>query len=1019
MNLHKNSVLILHLSDIHFNRDSTFPNEKIKRMVDLIDPDVYYLEILIFVTGDVAFGGTKDEYEQFKNMATELEEACKPFAKQVTILIVPGNHDISLSEDRKFDTVNERIADIGRESAYYEDCESMIPFFELVKEYGLFLESQASCAVHRNYGDELKGLDICLFNTAPFSLLEKADKELHYLPPDALKLLSDKDENNIKMVLMHHSTDWFVDENANQLNGLLDEYVDLVFVGHEHDGHKEIRERKGKSTILMRAGETHPDVFFSSEIRLVEIDLKSLECIESRQRWDKDSKQFLEQEVNDFAMEIKRPHWMKPLSDFTDSFNPKIPGIGLSLEQVYVFPSLRVDIGTKEQDVDTHSVENEKDFWNLLQNKRVISIAGASNYGKTSLLTHLYLSSLDRGYLPLFLTKERKRKSLRFLINSLIREQYGDSDRSVNQYRQYPKEKEIIFIDDFDLLNKKEDDAVLINSLLEDFGTVVFSVNHMINEGVAETIKANLGMDYTMTSLRIKDFYIDKRRQLIELICSLKGKTADETDEIRNIMEMAVSRHRGLYDLSPDFIIMSVQYYLSHGVVERQEEVSYNHIFESSITKQLETAIGRDYGNDIHHAVSECLVLLGEIAAFMHSRRNEFISFEEASKLIHSYNQTHMLYSDPGKVIKAVIDAEIMEYEENPANERTEITFSKDTYLAYFVAKWLDLEQRKKRDISHYIDDIVRGLCFKINENILLFLAYLRSEIQFPIDFCNAAYEAIGSTEVFSFDRGTIRFLSRWQPKSDIRMALPSEKKSMEKKMAAVEESTAEDILLSHKGPYEYTDEDCLSQINRIDRAIKCLRLVGKSLVSLNEVLEVPAKELIVETLFEVPNRILYEMFHELDSDFDHIVEDIHRFFCENDPDFNASIDDIKGQIYLISLAICLFLYDQIAYDGSTRGTINSFLEFKKSDTNTRIQTLCMISCARNLNEFIDYAINAMDLAKRNKNMVEIVCIRIIVNHYLMQHSGIPNSVLQRCSEKIFTEKDRKKLLINNRAAKS
>lgn len=1019
MNAKDHSVLVIHISDIHFTKDSTFPKEKLKRIVDLIDDDANYLEIFLFVTGDIANEAAEEEYAQFLKMASELTELLEPFADQVSVLLVPGNHDIPLSKSRTNKDIAEIVSRLGIGAAYEEDCKAMSAFFGLANAFDLFLDSKGSYSVRRNYENASYHLNICLINTAPFSLREDPDKQLHYLPPDALELLGEKDERDVELVLMHHSTDWFKDECANQTNDLLGEYADLVFVGHEHDGYREVRDYKGKRIVLMRAGETHPDLFYTSEICLVEIDLETLECIEERYQWDNDAKLFSLHNEDSFRIEPKRPRWMRPLPDFVEALDPRIPGLDLRLSEIYVFPSFRIDIGSTEQGTNIRSIECESDFWKTLDSKKVISIAGGNSYGKTSALCHLYLSSLEQGYMPLFLTNDRRVRSLKQLVKTLVREQYGDNDRTVDKYKQYPKEKKILFIDDFDLIDKKEEDSVVINTLLESFDAVVFTADHMITEGITETIKANLGADYAMASLRMKDFYADKRSDLIESICSSKGATPSLTDEIRNTIEVSVSRHRGLYDLSPDFIIRSVQYYISNGTTERQEEVPYSIIFEASLTKQLEAHIGKDYGTDKPHAVSECIVSLSEIASFMHAERSEYISFDRACEQIKSYSDEHLLRTGPGKIIQVITDADIMRYEIDAKSGKTSLTFSRDTYLAYFVAKWLDQQQKRDIDISNHVDRIVTGLCFRINENILLFLAYLRSQTRFPLDFCNAAYEAIGGKEALSFDEGTVRFLARRQPQTDIPMALPSERKSVEKKIAALEESAAIDIALSYRGVYDYTDEDCLNQINRIDRAVKCLRLVGKSLVSLNEILDASQKELIIETLLEVPNRVLYQMFHDLDENFDKTTEDLYHVLCENDPSFQGTLADIKSQVYFICIVICLSLYDEIAFDSSTLSTVNLFLDLGKGDTNARIQNLCMVSCAYQAEDFIDYAIRAMENAQHSNNNIEMWCIRILVNHYLLQHSEISQALMQKCSQKIFGEKDYRKRLIDKRSRRS
>lgn len=1016
--MHDAGILIVHLSDIHFSRDLVFPEEKIERLLDLIDKEAHYLEIFFLVSGDIANSGGREEYERFKEMIEILDKHCKGLTEKITYLVVPGNHDIAIPKEKTFEKVQQRIEMVGTDAVYWEYCEEMAPFFDMAKTLGLFTDSRAACSVRREYGASLPSLDICLLNTTPFSLRSYADKELHFLPAEAFSLLRKKSEKEIKIVLMHHSPDWFSSENANQLNSLLDSYCDLVFLGHEHDGYSETRARKGKSLTLMRGGEMHPDIFYASEVCLVEMNLRTLQGVEARYRWDKDSRLFVGVDRCPVDIKIKSPSRQMPVNDFVEQLNAKIPGLNLRLEDIFVFPSFRLEIDAGGKGSGDRVIESEESFWDLVKAKGVIGILGGGSSGKTSMLSHLYFSAFDYGYAPLLLANDRKVRSLSHLVNTLVREQYGDGDRFVSQYRQRPKNEKILLVDDFDLLDKKDEDADLLNSLLADFGTVIFTADHMIDEGVVETIRANLGSDSKVASLRIKEFFKDKRGELVDRVCDLKGASIEQRDEIRNIIDRSVSRHRGLYDLSPDFILRSIQYYLGNGVAERQDEVPYNMIFEATLTKQLEGAIQKDYGNDLAHAVSECFVLMGELAARMHAKKCEAMDVEEAFSCVCDYSESHMLNVDPEKFVHAVTNAGIMKLDGAKETRTMSLTFATDTYLAYFIARWLDLEIKRGNNISKYIDEILVGVCFRINENILLFLAYLRTQTRFPLEFCEAAYEAIGMSGSLSFDNGNIRFLARWKPEQKLRMVHPEERADVEKSIAVVEEDAAKDLALTHKGPYDYSEDDCQTLVNRIDRAVKCLRLVGKSLVSLNEVLEAPEKELIVEALLDIPNRILYEMFRALDDEFDATADDLHKLIHEDNPESHASIDDVKNQMRFICLLICLGLYDQIAFDCSTKGTINLFLHFAKDDTNSRIQNFCMASCALGPAEFVDYAIGVMENAERSKNHIEIAAIRVLVNYYLNQHTDIPTALLQRCSRKIFGEKDYKKRLVKNRRAK-
>ena len=279
--------------------------------------------------------------------------------------------------------------------------------------------------------------------------------------------------------------------------------------------------------------------------------------------------------------------------------------------------------------------------------------------------------------------------------------------------------------------------------------------------------------------------------------------------------------------------------------------------------------------------------------------------------------------------------------------------------------------------------------------------------------FCEAAEKALEKSQALSFDRGTVSFLSANINAPDIQMANSKDREKIQRSVATQEEKLGLDKV-AYRGPYDYENDECLTIANRIDRSIKCLSIVGKSLVSLNEILERTDKDLIVDSLISTPNKILYQMMHGIDTDFDQTAIALHNLLMKEGIE-NIELEDVKTKMRLLCIVICLSLYDQVAFDCSTSGTINLFLDLEDNDTNIRIQKLCMVCCAYEPNRVIDYAISMMDNAKKEHNIIEIFAIRVLINYYLTQHRGIPNPLLQRCSSKIFDGEHRVKRIVANR----
>ncbi|KYP16165.1 metallophosphoesterase, partial [Flavihumibacter sp. CACIAM 22H1] len=99
------TLVILHLSDIHFRENRNVIVSRRPKIFDIIKNKIRGCSNFLIVTsGDIAFSGKNEEYaiarEFFKALFKELKEYTKVDG---SILFVPGNHDC------KFDTKNEEV----------------------------------------------------------------------------------------------------------------------------------------------------------------------------------------------------------------------------------------------------------------------------------------------------------------------------------------------------------------------------------------------------------------------------------------------------------------------------------------------------------------------------------------------------------------------------------------------------------------------------------------------------------------------------------------------------------------------------------------------------------------------------------------------------------------------------------------------------------------------------------------------------------------------------------------------
>src|SRR5262245_51844881 len=95
----------LHLSDIHFGQGPISRRWDQQLVLRALQEDLLRLEErqipnpdAVFITGDIAFSGSKSEYEGAARWIEELIAEIK--VSPLEVLTVPGNHDVQRDVDR-------------------------------------------------------------------------------------------------------------------------------------------------------------------------------------------------------------------------------------------------------------------------------------------------------------------------------------------------------------------------------------------------------------------------------------------------------------------------------------------------------------------------------------------------------------------------------------------------------------------------------------------------------------------------------------------------------------------------------------------------------------------------------------------------------------------------------------------------------------------------------------------------------------------------------------------------------
>lgn len=151
---------ILHLSDLHFGKDYGYPETSTlgeKSLIERLTVDISELDKrigLVIVSGDVLTACDANDYQYVENFIEQIAEILRlDIARQV--VVVPGNHDIRLSE--KKEEIVQQAVNFEHEWAFREflkrlyrtECE--IPRVERVNVGGILVEVMAMNSVRLRY----------------------------------------------------------------------------------------------------------------------------------------------------------------------------------------------------------------------------------------------------------------------------------------------------------------------------------------------------------------------------------------------------------------------------------------------------------------------------------------------------------------------------------------------------------------------------------------------------------------------------------------------------------------------------------------------------------------------------------------------------------------------------------------------------------------------------------------------------------------------------------------------------
>ena len=231
-------LLILQLSDMHFENTKQTHSIHIEKMVAAIKSRLFADECIIVVSGDMANKGKKTDYNYVKGFIGALLRSLNGDGyrnKKIHVLSVPGNHDINFSSfDVDMSDIIEAYKNGTVEELKNRYIDNMKEYFSYANEHGYFTDNKVISRKVIEYGDKKVGF--VLYNTAPLSLLggNAEDMGNHYLSDLELQKLEEATDADINILVLHHSIEWLKTSYKDKLRKIITKKYSLVLSGHEH-----------------------------------------------------------------------------------------------------------------------------------------------------------------------------------------------------------------------------------------------------------------------------------------------------------------------------------------------------------------------------------------------------------------------------------------------------------------------------------------------------------------------------------------------------------------------------------------------------------------------------------------------------------------------------------------------------------------------------------------------------------------------------------------------------------------
>lgn len=987
-------VLILHLSDIHFEKRGDISKENINGIIWAIRTVGSFSSVIIVVSGDIAYAGKIMQYNVAYKFFTLLRNRIKQEfdIADIQFCIVPGNHDVDYDKGSLTHHELELIYKEGKQDeCLKKEFEKMNAFYNHANGLHCFSEKRSLVYVKKIkiLGKEIR---FNLINTAAYSSKEE-DQGMHYLSQQDLDKLESDEKSDYIFTVMHHPHHWFNSLMKKELEKKIYEKSDLIFVGHEHySSSMDIGVNNSQVKIYAGGELANKGDWSNSEFYIGLLELSTREYEIARYKWDVKHKLYACQKEEKVILRKNRinQYNLEPTKEYIENLlQDKKYMIASSFTNYYVFPRLEEEV-LNEKRLGKELVQMDEFLEEVYDCKRII-IIGRNDAGKSVLLKSLF-KRITETKIGLYVHAYDVKANYDQTIRGVFEECYSKQDIEYERFRQASEEDKILILDDADALDEQLFESFLSKAEKE-FGIIIYSCGKIVELDIKERIKRGT-LEEKYKKYKIQAFYADKRKELVTNIVKLLIKQDEQAQN--NIIQLlceALSKQKNLFRMDPDFIVQFTKYYCNNiGETIQNDGEIFSKVFEANIVSLL-----KPYARNI--SVDKILIVMDKIAYRMHCDKNYPMNQNDICETINKYNEEFDSEINYAEFLNILISSKIF------AKNKTEYYFTEKNYLAYFVAREIKRHCLEEQDYTEF-NKALDYACYGINADILLFVTYITDNLNLIRMLMEKAEQCTSDWEEFSIDPIKIPYLSDVeQLKVNTVDIEDREKEEAEEVLREKQFEKAKETEVMCGDIYIYDEEMELSLMKKMIRALSLLIIVSRTLPSFEHMMKKEDKEKCVQLIYSLPLKIFNVWAWGVEEIKLDLVDEIKNLYDWEYRKEKIEVDDTNVLNYLRWESISLLMEIMNSSIGNaTKSNTYKFLDsfdYNKSDLY-RIEHLMGLDKRDYVTEFVKEAGELYDIQKRQ---LPKLMIQRVARHFIINSKKIQRANIQRLNAKLWKGK--------------